>query len=203
MTEVTDSGWKELAEIWRNQPVPDVQKIAAKVRSQHLRLIGAQAFEICATIAIVVMAFLVRKLTTDAWMCGYIYVLAGYAILQQYLMARSARGLWKRNMENVRKMLEHSVRHHRQRIYRLRLRYLETAVIVIASIPLIWHFSKGSWRVFSTHWQLPYITSMVAAVIIVNLLWAFFRIRRFRRELHEAENMRQSLSGDEEENDKA
>lgn len=193
MSEMTDRGWDELAEVWRNQPVPDIQKIAAKVRVQRRRLLLSQAFEICATIVMIVVASLATTLTPDAWMRAYIYVLAGYVILQQYLMVRSAGGLWKRNVESVKDMLEQSARHNRQRIYRLRLRFLEAAVIACASIPLIWHLAKGSWDVFFAHWQLLVMAGMIAVAIAVNLLWASTRIPRFRRAMHEAESMRLAL----------
>lgn len=199
MSEMIDKEWDELADIWRAQPVPDIQKIAAKVKTQRRRLVLTQAFEVFATTVIIAMAVAAPNLSSDAWLRGYIFVLAGYAILQQYLMARSVRGLWKRDAESVKDMLEHSARHNLQRIYRLRLRYLESAVLAIVSVPLFWHLSDGDWGTLFSNRPLRFLVILMALMVVGNSLWAFRRIPRFRRALDEAESMRKALAGGEEE----
>lgn len=194
---MTDRGWDDLATVWQNQPVPDIQKIAAKLRSQHRRLILVQANEFLNTFLILVVTCVAFMLTSDAWLRSFMLTLAVYAIVQQYLMVRSAKGLWKRDTESVKDMLEHSARHNRQRIYRLRLRYLEMAVIAIATIPLIWHLSRGSWDGFFANTTPLLFAIMVIIVSLGNLFWVFWRMPRFRRALHEIENMRQALASEE------
>lgn len=197
MNQMIDREWDELAEAWRNQPVPDVRGIASKVRSQHRRLMLTQAFEISATITIIAMSFVVFFLSLNNWLRGFVVALAGYAILQQYLMTRSVKGLWKSDAMNVKDMLEHLARHHQQRIYRLRLRLLEAAIIAAAAIPLLWHFSSGSWDALFSDPIPRNLAILVTVGIVVNVAWSFWRIPRFRRALQKTESMKQALAGDE------
>jgi fatty acid desaturase len=194
MTEIKDRGWDEMTAIWQAQPVPDVRKIAAQVQTEHHRLIRRQAHEIIGTIVMAAAAWAMFDLTPDAWFRAWFLVLAGYAILQQYLMLRPARGLFrKHDTGSVKDMLGHLTRYHRQRIYRSRLRLLETVVITVASVPLAWHLAAGGWGV----WKTLIFAIMMTALAAFNLWFARRGMPRFRRSLKEAESLRRTLAGDE------
>lgn len=195
MNEMRDKGWDEMAAIWQAQPVPDVGKIVAKVRDQRRRLLRRQTEGVIGTLVVVVAAWAMFNLTSDWWFRTWFLVLAGYAILQQYLVARSAKGLFrKHDADSVKDMLKHLTRHYRQRIYRSRLRMLETAVISAVSIPLAWHLATGG----SGLWKTLIFAIMMTAIGIFNLWFAFRGMPRFRRELREAERLGQTLADDEE-----
>lgn len=193
MSEMKDRGWDEMAAIWQAQPVPDVRNIAGQVQTQHRRLVRRQAEGIIGTIMMVVAAWAMFDLTPDTWFRAWFLVLAGYAVLQQYLVVRLASGLFRKHgTESVTDMLEHLTRYHRQRIYRSRLRMLETAVITVASVPLAWHLAAGGWGV----WKTLIFAIMMTALAVFNLWFAFRGMPRFRRALHEAESLRRTLGGD-------
>jgi hypothetical protein len=199
MSEMKDKGWDEMAAIWQAQPVPDVRKIAAQVQNQHRRLMRRQTKGIAKTILMVAMAGGVFFLEPDAWFRAWWLVLAGYVVLQQYVILRSARGLFrKHDKDSVKAMLEHLARHYRQRIYRSYLRMLDTAVLGIVSIPLIWHLSGGRWDGLFSHSDAGFLAIGIPAAMVLGLWLSFRGMPRFRRKLHEAESLRRTLGSDEE-----
>lgn len=195
-----DRGWDEMAAIWQAQPVPDVRKIADQVQTQHRRLIWRQRHEIIMTIMMVAIASAMLILEPDAWYRAWFLVVTGYVIVQQYLMLRAAKGLFrKHDTESVKDMLGHLARYHRQRIYRFRLRILKTVVIPIATIPLLWHLAPDDWSAPFSDWtSLIVLAVAVVLGIALNVRWVFRGMPRLRRALDEAESLRQALAGDEE-----
>lgn len=198
MSDVAEKGWDELAALWCDQPAPDVADLAAKVGLQRRRLLLTQAGEAVATIVVALMTWVMFTLTPDPWLRGFTVVVAAYVVVQQYLMARSTRGLWKYDAFDVLEMAEHSIRHYRQRIYRLRLRLLEPVVVGAAAIPLIWHLSSGTWSGFLKTPAARAFAVLIAGVMAVNIFWALSRMPRFRRALREAQKLRDALAGDDE-----
>lgn len=192
-----DRGWDEMAAIWQAQPVPDVRKIIAQVQTQHRRLIRRQRHEIIMTMTMVAIAFAMLILEPDAWYRAWFLVVTGYAIVQQYLMLRSAKGLFrKHDAESVKDMLGHLARYHRQRIYRSRLRMLETAVVPIVTIPLVWHLTGGRWDGLFSNPEAGFLVILITVATVFNVWFARRGMPRFRRSMNEAERLRRTLADD-------